>query len=142
MPGTQDLADQKLLYLTTVGRKTALPREIEIWFVACRGRFYLFAETGDAANWVRNIRHDPKVAVRISECRIEGVTRARSSGRSRPVGRGRRYRRAQIWLGGRVADRNHSVFRLDREYRGHRRGVNSPPDRAQGHRTTSPVINA
>lgn len=72
---TEDLADKKVLYLTTIGRKTGLPREIEIWFVVCRGRFYLFAETGEAANWVRNIRHEPAVAVRIGQCRVDGVAR-------------------------------------------------------------------
>ena len=38
----QDLADKKVLYLTTVGRRTGLPREIEIWFVTHSDRFYLF----------------------------------------------------------------------------------------------------
>lgn len=43
----QSVADQQVLYLTTIGRTTGLPREIEIWFVVCRERFYLFAETAD-----------------------------------------------------------------------------------------------
>ena len=42
----QDLADKKVLYLATVGRRTGLPREIEIWFVIHSDRFYLFSETG------------------------------------------------------------------------------------------------
>jgi len=29
----QDLADNRVLYLTTIGRRTGLPREIEIWFL-------------------------------------------------------------------------------------------------------------
>jgi len=71
----EDIADAQVLYLTTIGRKTGLPREIEIWFVTFTGRFYLFAETGEAARWVRNIRHEPKVTVRIGDCRIEAVAR-------------------------------------------------------------------
>jgi len=67
------VADEQVLYLTTTGRKTGLPREIEIWFVTFSGRFYLFAERGEAANWVRNIRHEPKVTVRIGECQIEAL---------------------------------------------------------------------
>ena len=43
----RDVADNKVLYLTTIGRRTGLPREIEIWFIVYRGRFYLLAETGD-----------------------------------------------------------------------------------------------
>ena len=35
----QEIADKQVLYLTTIGRSTGLPREIEIWFVVCRDRF-------------------------------------------------------------------------------------------------------
>jgi hypothetical protein len=61
----QSVADEQILYLTTIGRTRGLAREIEIWFVVCRGRFYLFAETGESAGWVKNIRRNPKVTVRI-----------------------------------------------------------------------------
>ncbi|MGD9618012.1 MAG: nitroreductase/quinone reductase family protein [Alphaproteobacteria bacterium] len=44
-----------------------MPREIEIWFVVYRDRFYLFAETGEAAAWVKNIRRNPEVAVRTGD---------------------------------------------------------------------------
>ena len=54
----QDVADKKVLYLTTIGRRTGLPREIEIWFVVCCQRFFLFAETGQAAGWVKNIKRN------------------------------------------------------------------------------------
>ena len=60
----QDIAEQRVLHLTTIGRRTGLPREIEIWFVVCSERFYrfyLFAETGEAAAWVKNIRQNPEV---------------------------------------------------------------------------------
>ena len=50
-------ADEQVLHVTTVGRKTGQPREIEIWFIVCRGKLYLFAETGETAGWVKNIRH-------------------------------------------------------------------------------------
>jgi deazaflavin-dependent oxidoreductase (nitroreductase family) len=64
----QSIASKQVLYLTTIGRTMGLPREIEIWFVVCRDRFYLLAETGDAAGWVRKIRRNPnKVTVRIGE---------------------------------------------------------------------------
>ena len=71
----EDVAGEQVLYLTTIGRNTGLPREIEIWFVAFSGRFYLFAETGEAARWVKNIRHHPDVIVRIGKCQIEAVAR-------------------------------------------------------------------
>ncbi|MBV9757073.1 MAG: nitroreductase family deazaflavin-dependent oxidoreductase [Alphaproteobacteria bacterium] len=70
-----NVQDEQVLYLTTIGRRTGLAREIEIWFVVCRERFYLFAETGEAAGWVKNIRHHPEVAVRIGERRIAATAR-------------------------------------------------------------------
>lgn len=71
----QDIADSKVLYLTTVGRRTGLPREIEIWFVVHGSRFYLFAEIGEAAAWVKNIRRNPEVVVRIGDERMEAAAR-------------------------------------------------------------------
>jgi deazaflavin-dependent oxidoreductase (nitroreductase family) len=71
----QSVAEKQVLYLTTIGRRTGLPRQIEIWFVVCRERFYLFAEMGEAAGWVKNIRRNPKVAVRIGEWRLDGTAR-------------------------------------------------------------------
>jgi len=71
----QSVADKQVLYLTTTGRTTGLPREIEIWFVVCCERFYLFAETGGAAGWVKNIRCNPKVMARIEEWQIDATAR-------------------------------------------------------------------
>jgi deazaflavin-dependent oxidoreductase (nitroreductase family) len=71
----EGVADKQVLYLTTVGRRTGLPREIEIWFVVWRKRLYLFAETGDAADWVKNIRRNAKVKVRIGEWHIDATAR-------------------------------------------------------------------
>ena len=71
----QSVADEQFLYLTTIGRRTGLPREIEIWFVVCRERFYLLAETREAAGWVKNIRGNPKVMVRIGERQIDARAR-------------------------------------------------------------------
>jgi deazaflavin-dependent oxidoreductase (nitroreductase family) len=71
----QDIAEQRVLHLTTIGRRTGLPREIEIWFVVCCERFYLFAETGEAAAWVKNIRQNPEVVVRIGERQIPAMAR-------------------------------------------------------------------
>ena len=69
------VVDKHVLYLTTVGRRTGLPREIEIWFVVWCERFYLFAETREAARWVRNIRHNPNVSVRVGEWHSNATAR-------------------------------------------------------------------
>jgi deazaflavin-dependent oxidoreductase (nitroreductase family) len=53
------------LYLTTTGYRTGRPRQIEIWFVAAAGRYYLLAERGRRAGWVRNIMREPAVTIRV-----------------------------------------------------------------------------
>ena len=73
--GIQNVADERVLYLTTIGRRTGLPRQIEIWFVVCCDCFYLFAETGEAAGWVKNLRANPWVVIRIGERTIEATGR-------------------------------------------------------------------
>ena len=71
----ENVADKQVFYLTTVGRRTGLRREVEIWFVVWCERLYLFAETREAAGWVKNIRRNPQVAVRIGEWRIDAMAR-------------------------------------------------------------------
>jgi deazaflavin-dependent oxidoreductase (nitroreductase family) len=71
----QNIANEQFLYLTTVGRKTGLQREIEIWFVVYGERFYLLAETGEAAGWIKNIRRNPKVTVRVAERQLDATAR-------------------------------------------------------------------
>jgi deazaflavin-dependent oxidoreductase (nitroreductase family) len=61
----------KVLYLTTVGRKTGTPRTIEIWFVISQRRIYLLAERGLKAQWVRNIQANPEVTLQIDQRRFK-----------------------------------------------------------------------
>lgn len=50
------------LYLTTTGRKTGLPRKIEIWFVVLHGRYYLMSQDRLDAKWVKNLLQEPTVS--------------------------------------------------------------------------------
>lgn len=52
---------ESFLYLTTTGRKSGLPRQIEIWFVEHGGRHYIVSERREASNWVQNLSQDPRV---------------------------------------------------------------------------------
>lgn len=61
------MSEDAVLFLTTTGRRTGLPREIEIWFVAHDGCVYLSAETGEVAHWVRNLRANPHARWRIGD---------------------------------------------------------------------------
>lgn len=51
----------EFLYLTTTGHKSGRQHEIEIWFVADAGCYYLVAEKRERAHWVQNIRANPRV---------------------------------------------------------------------------------
>ncbi len=66
---------ESFLYLTTVGWKTGQPHEIEIWYVAHAGRFYLVAETRERAHWVQNLRRSPAVAWRVDGHHYQGTAR-------------------------------------------------------------------
>ncbi len=57
--------EPSVLYLTTTGRTSGLPREIEIWFVTSEGKLYVLAEHFHRAQWVRNIQRNSRVRVRI-----------------------------------------------------------------------------
>jgi deazaflavin-dependent oxidoreductase (nitroreductase family) len=62
----QDVSEQ-YLYLTTMGRVTGKAREIEIWFVEHKGKYYVLAEHREQADWVKNIARNQYVYVRIGQ---------------------------------------------------------------------------
>ena len=61
------MSEPEFLYLTTTGRRSGQPREIEIWFTERDGRYYLLAEHGEQTGWVQNLRTNPRVTVRVGE---------------------------------------------------------------------------
>jgi deazaflavin-dependent oxidoreductase (nitroreductase family) len=63
------------LYLTTTGRRSGLPREIEIWFTQRDGRYYLISEHSHRSQWVQNILVNPLVRWRIGENSLAGRAR-------------------------------------------------------------------
>ena len=75
MQEREDLSAVKYLYLTTTGRTTGQPREIEIWFVESEGKFYILAEHFHKTQWVKNILRDPRVRVRIEGRNFEATAR-------------------------------------------------------------------
>ncbi len=73
------IANESFCYVTTVGRVTGNPHEIEIWFsVDDRGApaIYMMAGGRDRADWVRNLRKTPQVTVRIGKETYPGRARA------------------------------------------------------------------
>src|SRR5262249_38773421 len=76
---TTDYSNEQFLYLTTIGRKTGLPREIEIWFVQSDGCFYVLAEHGFRAQWVQNVIANSSVTIRLAATRWKAIGRVLDS---------------------------------------------------------------
>ncbi len=64
LPG---LADGDYCYLTTTGRVSGRPHEIEIWFGLRGHTLYLLSGGGEQSDWVKNLRVQPVVRVRIAK---------------------------------------------------------------------------
>jgi deazaflavin-dependent oxidoreductase (nitroreductase family) len=69
------LAAEDYCYVTTTGRSSGEPREIEIWFGLREGVLYMLAGGRERANWVRNIMRDPTVSVRVAGQTLAGTAR-------------------------------------------------------------------
>ena len=68
-------AGDAVCHLQTIGRRSGRPRTIEIWFATDGTRIYLLAGGRDRAHWVRNLRVDPHVRLRIGGSSIAGIAR-------------------------------------------------------------------
>lgn len=71
------LAAEEFCYLTTRGRITNSLHEIEIWFALVPERDTLYVLSGgrDRADWVKNLRRDPRVTLRIAGETFSGRAR-------------------------------------------------------------------
>ena len=65
MSAPGELADESYCYLTTTGRVSGEPREIEIWFALEGETAYILSGGRERSNWVRNLMREPRVSVRI-----------------------------------------------------------------------------
>src|SRR5262245_25521400 len=69
------LKDEDYCYLTTIGRVTGKPHEIEIWFGVDGGSLYLLSGGGHQSDWVKNLLKNPSVTVRIRRHTFNGTAR-------------------------------------------------------------------
>jgi len=71
------LAGENFCYLTTTGRVTGRPHEIEIWFALVPGAhtLYVLSGGGDRSDWVKNLRRNPEVTVRVADESFAGLAR-------------------------------------------------------------------
>jgi deazaflavin-dependent oxidoreductase (nitroreductase family) len=75
MDDLASLAGESYCYLTTTGRVSGEPREIEIWFGLQGPTLYMLSGGGDRSDWVKNLTREPAVAVRIGERTFAGEAR-------------------------------------------------------------------
>ena len=71
----KDVIEQEYCYLTTTGRVSGRPHEIEIWFGLRDNTLYLLSGGGDKSDWVKNLLKNPSVTVRIAKRIFAGTAR-------------------------------------------------------------------
>lgn len=69
------LAKEEYCYLTTRGRNSGNPHEIEIWFCIYENSIYLMTGGGEKADWVKNLIKDTNVTVRIAKQTFNPIAR-------------------------------------------------------------------
>ena len=69
------LGGEDYCYVSTTGRVTGRPHEIEIWFALEGDTIYILAGGGHGSDWVKNGKRQPRVGVRIAGRRFEGRLR-------------------------------------------------------------------
>ena len=83
MANRKEPSPLEYLYLTTIGRISGQPREIEIWFVESKDKLYILAEHFHDAQWVKNIERNPRVRVRLGARQFEATARVLDGERDR-----------------------------------------------------------
>ena len=68
------LGKEDYCYLTTTGRVSGRPHEIEIWFGAQHKTIFLLSGS-QSSDWVKNLLKDPAVTVRIAKHTFTGTAR-------------------------------------------------------------------
>jgi deazaflavin-dependent oxidoreductase (nitroreductase family) len=71
----RSLVGEDYCYLTTTGRVSGEPREIEIWFGLEGSTLYMLSGGRDRSDWVKNLMREPRVSVWIADRTFEGSAR-------------------------------------------------------------------
>lgn len=81
-----EFANEKYVYLTTIGRKTGNPHTVELWFAIAKGKIYLSHE-GKYTDWMRNIIKDDCVEFRVGNIQFKGRARIIMYGEAFEIGK-------------------------------------------------------
>jgi deazaflavin-dependent oxidoreductase (nitroreductase family) len=96
------LAGAEYCYLTTTGRVTGKPHEIEIWFGTQNRSIYLLSGGGHQSDWVKNLLKHPNVTVRIAKHHFQGMARLVPDEQEEMVARYMLAEKYQEWEEGRT----------------------------------------
>lgn len=67
-------ASQRTIDLTTFGRRTGLPRRIEIWWFHVDGRFVITGTPG-RRDWLANVNARPEVVIHVDNLDLPATVR-------------------------------------------------------------------
>jgi deazaflavin-dependent oxidoreductase (nitroreductase family) len=96
------LKDEEYCYLTTTGRVTGRPHEIEIWFGLNESTLYLLSGGRDRSDWVKNLMKNPNVSVRVAKHILEGTARLVKDEKEETMARYLVAEKYQEWESGRT----------------------------------------
>lgn len=65
-----DIAATRTIDITTFGRRSGLPRRIEIWWFRIEGRFIITGTPG-RRDWIANVMDDPRIIIHVNGRDIE-----------------------------------------------------------------------
>ena len=97
-----NLKGEEYCYLTTTGRVTGKPHEIEIWFGVDNTSIYLLSGGMDKSDWVKNLLKDSTVSVRIAEHTFTGIARLVKEEKEETMARYLLAEKYQEWETGRT----------------------------------------
>ncbi|HEX5604986.1 MAG TPA: nitroreductase/quinone reductase family protein [Candidatus Binatia bacterium] len=61
--------------LTTIGRKSGLPRTVELRFIYHQGKFYASSSRVKGKHWCENLLNNPAVVITLKGQKIAGLAR-------------------------------------------------------------------
>jgi deazaflavin-dependent oxidoreductase (nitroreductase family) len=88
---------EQYCYLTTTGRVSGNPHEIEIWFGINDHTLYLLSEGRDKSDWVKNLIKTPAVTIHILRNKFKGVARLVTDGQEEMMARKMLATKYQQW---------------------------------------------
>ena len=100
-----NLSAEEYCYLTTTGRVTGNPHEIEIWFVIHDKTLHLLAGGKHESDWVKNLLKNPSVTVRIAKHIVAGTARIVTDETEEMKARTTMAEKYQEWEEGRTLSR-------------------------------------